>query len=118
MNVGGTVALWLLCLALITWIFDLVRRDRLYVGYGVIFVGAIAAGLTAISLPGVLTPFTRLWKNVLPPAGFVELVLLFLLVLLIYAFSQLTLFSNRLTALIQELAIRDSDAPPPQSPER
>ena len=121
MNIGGIAALWLLCVVLIAWIFDLVRRDRLYVGYGVIFVGAIVAGLAVLSLPGLLSPISRLWTNVLPASGFFELVLLFMLVLLIYAFSQLTLFSNRLTTLIQELAIREaepSQKPPSRSPER
>ena len=111
MNVGGTAAAWLLSFLLVAWIFDLVRRDRLYVGYGVIFVGAIAAGLAAISMPRGLAALSRLWTNVLPASGFFELVLLFVLVLLIYALSQLTLFSNRLTTLIQELAIREADAP-------
>lgn len=112
MNVGGTLAVWLLSALLVAWVFDLVRRDRLYVGYGVIFVGAIVAGLAAISMPRVLGVFSRLWANVVPASGFFELVLLFVLVLMIYAFSQLTLVSNRLATLIQELAIREADAPP------
>ena len=113
MNVGGTAAvLWLCGVILIAWIFDLVRRDRLYVGYGVIFVCAIAAGLVTIVMPRLLAPVGRLWTSAFPVSGFFELVVLFVFVLLIYAFSQLTLFSNRLTTLIQELAIRDAEGPP------
>ena len=111
MNVFGLAAVWLISAALVVWIVDLVRREQLYVGYGVIFVGAIAAGLAAISLPGVLVRVSGLWIGVMPAAGFVELVLLFVLVMLIYGFSQLTRFSNRLTALIQEIAIREATTP-------
>ena len=110
MNVGGTAVAWLLSALLVAWLFELVRRDRLYVGYGVIFVAAIVCGLATISLPSLLHAVSRLWTNVLPASGFVELVLLFVLLLLIYVFSQLTLFSSRVTTLIQELAIRDADA--------
>ena len=118
MNVGGLTAVWLIGLALFVWIVDLVRRDRLYVGYGVIFVGAIAAGLAAISLPRALGTVSRFWAGVVPASGLVELVLLFVLVMLIYGFSQLTRFSNRLTQLIQEIAIREGTTPrePPSRP--
>ena len=111
MNVGGLTAVWLISVALFAWIVDLVRRDRLYVGYGVIFVGVIVAGLAAISLPRALGAVSGLWIGVMPASGFVELVLLFILIMLIYGFSQLTRFSNRLTSLIQEIAIREATAP-------
>jgi hypothetical protein len=110
-NVSGVAAVWLISVALVVWIVDLVRKDRLYVGYGVIFVGAIAAGLAAISLPRALGAVSGLWIGVMPASGFVELVLLFFLVMMIYGFSQLTRFSNRLTALIQEIAIREATTP-------
>ena len=117
MNVLGMTSVWLISAALVVWIVDLVRRDRLYVGYGVIFVGAIGAGLAAISLPRALAAVSRFWIGVMPASGFVELVLLFMLVMLIYGFSQLTRFSNRLTSLIQEIAIREAATPrePPPS---
>ena len=120
MNVWGLTGVWVISVALVVWIVDLVRRDRLYVGYGVIFVGAIGAGLAAISLPRALGAVSGLWIGVMPASGFVELVLLFVLIMLIYGFSQLTRFSNRLTALIQEIAIRQATTPrePPSGPGR
>ena len=120
MNVWGLTGVWVISAALVVWIVDLVRRDRLYVGYGVIFVGVIAAGLAAISLPRALGAVSGLWIGVMPASGFVELVLLFILIMLIYGFSQLTRFSNRLTSLIQEIAIRESTTPrePPSRPGR
>ncbi len=119
MNLGGTATVWTLSIVLIAWLFDLVRRDRLYVGYGVIFVSAIIAGVVTIAVPSVLLAVGRWWAGVLPASGFLELVMLFVVVLLIYVFSQLTLFSSRVTQLIQELAIRDAAASrsgPPSPP--
>ena len=53
MNVLGMTSVWLISVALVVWIVDLVRRDRLYVGYGVIFVGAIGVGGVCVPcLPG------------------------------------------------------------------
>ena len=111
MNVWGLTGVWVISVALVVWTVDLVRRDRLYVGYGVVFVGAIAAGLVAISRPRALGAVSGLWVGVMPASGFVELVLLFVLVMLIYGFGQLTRFSNRLTSLIQEIAIREATTP-------
>ncbi len=112
----GSVAVVDLAAAwLILWLFQLVRRDRLYVGYGVIFVLVIAAGMVLVAFPGALGPLNRLAEAVTRAPGLVALALAFILLMLIYILTQVTMLSNRVTTLTQELAIREAtqhDNPP------
>lgn len=104
---------------LIVWLFQLVRRDRLYVGYGVIFVLVVGAGGVLLSLPAALGPLNRLAAAAARAPGLLALALAFILLMLIYILTQVTLLSNRLTTLAQELAIRNAstrtDPPTPAS---
>ena len=78
---------------LVLWTLRLVRRDRLYVGYGVLVL--IVLGLSVVTFS-----FVRL--GMLTVAGLLLASLLF-----VYILGQLTVLSNRLTQLVQELALRD-----------
>ena len=91
---------------LAVWLFHLVRRDRLYVGYGVIFVLVLIAGVVLLAFPGALGPLNRLALTLARAPGLLALALAFILLMLIYILTQVTLLSNRLTTLTQELAIR------------
>ena len=107
-------------LLLVVWLFQLVRRDRLYVGYGVIFVLVIVAGAVMISIPGVLSPLARIADITVGAPALVGLAIAFIFLMLIYTLSQLTLLSNRLTTLVQELAIMQTMTgriDPPEPPE-
>src|SRR4026207_325110 len=97
----------LLALFIIVWVFQLVRRDRLYVGFGVIFVIVIAMGSVILTFPATLGPlnaFSSLAERSIVVMG---LALVFVVLMLIYILSQTTLLSNRVARLTQELAIRD-----------
>lgn len=92
--------------ALIVWILNLVRRGRLYVGYGVIFGVAISAACLVVGLPALLGKGAMLQAH---REGLIVGALIFIVVILVYALGQLTILSNRLTTLTQELAIRQAD---------
>lgn len=106
-------------LLLIVWLFNLIRRGRLYVGYGAIFVLVTAGGLVILSLPALLHKVNWLGTLLRSASGLVVLTLAFTLVMLIYILGQLTQLSNRVTSLAQELAIRratdDNVSAPPRS---
>lgn len=93
---------------LIAWLVQLVRRDRLYVGYAVIFVLVIGAGMALLTVPGALAPLEWIATVVQRAPALVGLALAFVVLMLIYILSQVTLLSNRLTMLTQELAIREA----------
>jgi hypothetical protein len=95
--------------ALVAWMFNLVRKDRLYVGYGVILGVTITTAALLIGLPPILGAGGLLRAHI---EGFFVAASAFVMLLLVYTLSQLTLWSNRLTALTQELAIRHAGRPP------
>jgi hypothetical protein len=95
---------------LAVWTLRLVRRDRLYVGYGVIVLLGLAAEVIVASFGragSVLMWFTGTTTS-LGALGIVAALIAALLA--IYVLSQLTVLSNRLTQVVQELAITPLDA--------
>ena len=105
MTLQGMIVVNLFGLVLLFWVFNLVRRGRLYVGYGVIFVIAILASVVLLSVPWLLTFVTHLIGAIFPVSALTLLALCFLVLMLLYTLSQLTIVSNRLAKLVQELAI-------------
>ena len=95
----------LMGLFFLLWILNLVRHGRLYVGYGVIFIAAIAGTMVTLSVPHFLLVVTHLVGAIFPASALTLLALCFIVLMLLYVLSQLTLVSNRLAVLIQELAI-------------
>jgi hypothetical protein len=94
---------------LAVWTLLLVRRDRLYVGYGVIVLLGLAAEVIVASFGrarSALMLFTDMPSS-LAALGVVAALIAALLA--IYVLSQLTVLSNRLTQVVQELAITPLD---------
>ena len=91
------------------WTLRLVHRDRLYVGYGVIVLLGLAVEVMVASFGrarSALIVFTGMTTS-LSALGVVAA--LIAAVLAIYVLSQLTVLSNRLTQVVQELAITPLD---------
>jgi Uncharacterized conserved protein (DUF2304) len=97
---------WLLAV----WTLRLVRRDRLYVGYGVIVLLGLAAGVLVASFGRARSVLMWLTGTATPIAALGVVAPLIAAVLAIYVLSQLTVLSNRLTQVVQELAITPLDA--------
>lgn len=106
MTIQGILVLTLIGLALIGWILDLVRRDRLYVGYGVVLILSILGVVLVLLLPPLLGLVTRLVGAIFPASALTLLALCFIVFMLVYILTQVTIVSNRLAALIQELAVQ------------
>ena len=105
MTLTGVIAVDLVGLVLLLWILNLVRLGRLYVGYGAFFVALVLAGGTAASLPPLRRALTVGVRSVFPDGGAVILGFALVLFLLIYILTQTTIISNRLSAVVQDLAI-------------
>ena len=104
----AVLVLDLMGLFFLIWILNLVRHGRLYVGYGVIFIVAILGTMVTLSVPQLLLGVTHLVGAIFPASALTLLALGFIVLMLLYVLSQLTLVSNRLAVLIQELAIERS----------
>ncbi len=108
MTIQGIIVLDLIGCVLLLWILDQVRRDRLYVGYGVIFVLTILGAILILSVPPLLTLVTKLVGAVFPVSALTLLAFCFIIFMLVYVLTQVTLLSNRLATVTQQLAIQQA----------
>lgn len=111
MSARGMILFDLVAMALAFWTARLVRRDRLYVGYGVIVIVLLAAGVLVVALPlGMWLRLVAWLTGAQSPAMAIAMgAALGAALLVIYTLSQLTILSNRLTAVVQELALDHAD---------
>lgn len=112
MTLQGILVLNLIALVLLLWVLNLVRHGRLYVGYGVIFVAAIMGTMLLLSVPWLQAAVTRVIGAVFPASAFTLLALCFIVLMLLYILTQITIVSNRLSKLVQKLAIERARAEP------
>lgn len=108
MTTQGIIVLDLMGIALLVWVLDLTRRGRLYVGYGALFVVTILSTIVVISVPPVLAAVTRLVGAFFPASALTLLALGFIVLMLVYILTQLTVMSDRLAKVVQELAIQQA----------
>jgi hypothetical protein len=108
MTAAGIVVSAVIGAVLLLWVVNLIRHDRLYVGYGVIFVIGTLAALAVLLVPPLLAVLT--WASAallaVPALSIVPLALFTFL--MVYVFAQITILSNRVMRLTQELAIRNA----------
>ena len=94
---------------LVVWVVLLVRHRQLAVGYGVILVGVTLVAMAIAGVPQALDSVNYLGSVVATGPGLVVLVIAFLVTMVVYVLSQLTALSDRITAVVRELAIRDAE---------
>ena len=87
------------------WISNLVRCGKLYVGYGVVVLSALGVMSLAISIGTLRSSVTSLVQWLFPTMGYGVLASAIAALGLVYVLSQLSIISNRLAFVIQELAI-------------
>lgn len=108
MTLQGILLVNFIGLVLLLWVLNLVRHGRLYVGYGVIFAVAILGSIVLLSVPWLLTAVTHLIGAIFPASALTLLALCFIVLMLLYILTQITIVSNRLSKLVQELAIESA----------
>lgn len=109
MTLQGIIVLNIIGICLLVWLFNLIRQGTLYVGYGIIFIFAIVATMITVSVRPVLMFVTHAVGAIFPASALALLAFGFIVFLLIYILTQLTIISNRLSSLVQELAIKQAE---------
>lgn len=107
MTLFGVALLDVLGLLLVLWLLNLVRLGRLYVGYALALVLSIVGTLCVASVPPLRALVSTLLSALFPGAELVVVACGVFLLILVYVLTQITLIVNRLSLLIQELALRD-----------
>lgn len=120
MTLAGVFVSAAIGVALLLWVANSIRRDRLYVGYGVIFIIGTLAALGVLLVPPLLAAVTNVSVGLMPVASLGLVPLALFMLLIVYLFGQITILANRVMRLTQELAIRDAEreAEPTQSAAR
>jgi hypothetical protein len=108
MTIAGVVLGIAIGIVLLAWVVTLIRRGRLYVGYGVIFVFGTLVAMTILIVPALLGAVTRASVALLPVPSLIIVALVIFTFLMVYVFTQITILSNRVMRLTQELAIRNA----------
>jgi hypothetical protein len=108
MTSAGTLLGLVIGIVLLSWVVNLIGRDRLYVGYGVIFVLGTLLAMTVLVVPRLLDAVTRASVALLPVPSLSLVALVIFTFLMVYVFTQITILSNRVMRLTQELAIRNA----------
>jgi hypothetical protein len=109
----GALALAVVALLLVFWILELIRKGRLYVGYGIAFLGIALLTLLVVSVPGAASSLGGLTARFFPAAPLGVVGFVFVVAMLVYVLHQLTVISNRVARLTRELAIRGVEASSP-----
>jgi hypothetical protein len=94
--------------ALLGWVISVIRSDRLYVGYGVIFVFGTLGAMIVIAVPPLRRVALSVSGLLMPDPSLSGLAIIILTFLMVYAFIQISVLANRVIKLTQELAMRDA----------
>ena len=98
MSVTVLVVMTATAMAMTLWILDLVRRGKLYPGYGIVLMPMVIGAVPAAAVANEM--------DVPIQAGTLTLVIfLVFAAVLVYVLSQLTIIANRVAAVVQELAL-------------
>ena len=111
MTAIGTVAAMMIGAVLLVWVVHLIRYDRLYVGYGVIFILGTLAAMAILAVPPVLRIALNVSVVLMPEPSLSALAIVILTFLMVYVFIQISVLANRVIKLTQELGIRNAQPP-------
>lgn len=107
MSTHGVIIINVMALALIALVLDLVRRRRLYVGYAVIWLGAILGLMVLTWFPPLLHFLPRIVGAIFPASALSLLGFLFIVLVLVLFSAQLSELSARQTEIAQHLALHE-----------
>jgi len=107
MTTQGIIIINMLGLALIALIVNLVRTQKLYVGYAAIWLVTTIGLLLIVSAPPLLDFITVVVGAVFPVSALTLLAFVFIIIVLIFFSVKLTTLSEQQTELIQALALKD-----------
>jgi hypothetical protein len=111
MTSAGAVVLGLAVILIGVWTLNLVRRGRLYVGYGIVMLALIVVSSAVAIVPVARNFVSRILESLFPGEPVAVLGLSAVILLLIYLLEQITVMSHRVATLTQELAIRRTADP-------
>lgn len=111
MTPHGTLVTLVSIGGLIFLVVRLTMRGRLYVGYSAIWLTCLTAGGLLLLVPPLMRFVTLAMGAIFPVSAVTLLTLIFIFLVLIYFSCQLTILSNRVTAMAQYVALSNVGRP-------
>ena len=114
MSLQGILLIDAMGVLLLILIIQLIRKQRLYVGYGIIWLVATGGLVLLVSIPPLLALVTRAVGALFPASALSLLAFVFIITVQVFFSVKLTTLSAKQTELIQVLALQDllSKEPP------
>jgi hypothetical protein len=94
-------------IGLILLTLNLVRTDKLYVGYAVMWASAVSGLMILVSVPSLLAFVTVLVGAIFPASAISLLAFVFIFIVLIFFSVELSILSSRQVKLAQSLALNE-----------
>jgi hypothetical protein len=110
MSTHGVIFIDLVGLGLIVLLLNLVRTQKLHVGLAAMWLVAVIALMTIVSVPTLMDLITVAVGATYPASAISLLAFVFIFVILILFSVQLSVLSARQVKIIQELALREFSA--------
>ncbi len=107
MSLQGILLIDFVGALLLVLIVNLIRKQRMFVGYGIIWLVATSGLMVMVSVPPLLAVITRAVGALFPASALTLLAFVFIVVVLIFFSVKLTSLSAKQTELIQVLALKD-----------
>jgi len=110
MTPQGVLVIDVFGIALMMLIVHLVRRQKLHVGFGLLWMLTTLAAMTLVSVPQLLAAVTRAVGALFPASALSLMAFAFIVVVLIFFSVKLTSISSRQTRILQVLALKELEA--------
>lgn len=107
MSLQGILLIDAMGVLLLVLIIQLIRKQRLYVGYGIIWLVATGGLVLLVSIPPFLALVTRAVGALFPASALSLLAFVFIITVQVFFSVKLTTLSAKQTELIQVLALQD-----------
>jgi hypothetical protein len=107
MSTQGIILIDIIGLGLIFLTLNLVRTHKLYVGYAVMWVLAVAGAMVLISIPPLMAFITVSVGATFPASAVTLLAFVFIFIVLIFLTVELSTISSRQVELAQSLALNE-----------
>lgn len=107
MSLQGIILINICGLALIALIVNLVRTQKLYTGYALVWLASVIVLMVLVSNQALLAVVTSAVGAVFPASTLSLLAFVFIFLVLISISVQISLLSRRQVELVQALALRE-----------
>jgi hypothetical protein len=108
MTPQGVLVLSMIGIVYLVWITRLIRRGKLHISYGVVWIVWIVLGVAIVAIQPLLQLVTTLVGAVYPASALALLAFGLLFAMQVYLLTQITILNQRIVAIAEHLAVTEA----------